>query len=287
MPECPDIFELLHFFEGKAAPEDCARLAAHLQSCPACREQLEALAEVNLLADEGALPEPSDAETANVRATLRHVLEDKPLWRSLFQRFSNLRPKDEGFFSAEPCPAIASTGVTAAEGKRLAANACAILAELEILRRYGVSVSIDQATSVSAHHNWYNPDKGTWLNCVGNLLKHHGLSVRIVEQATLDDIEELLAAGCSVIAIYDAGELLGDSLLERIRETVEDWTRLWPDHASIVESVVRNEATIDSVFLYDPTLQQQPFRVPVGAFHDAWQDSNHRIIVIDPMKARA
>lgn len=150
---------------------------------------------------------------------------------------------------------------------RSESNLCDIDCERHILRRLGLSVSVNDLAKESKRNYWLR-EQGTPLFNIGRLLEQQGLVVRRQFEGTLDLIRRTLINHGSVIAIVN-----GELLLSGKRNAENP---ISPDHAI---TVVDYDPEMESVVVYDPQSQQMMDCVSADRFLDAWQDSERYMAV--------
>ena len=136
---------------------------------------------------------------------------------------------------------------------------CAVRCEEFILHGFGIHRGLFELRDLALDRGW---------------LTENGAYVKIVEDATLQDIISAIDEGKQVMAAVDGGELIGDPLEERLEDVLVGGV---VDHCVVVLSV---SVPDDEVVLYDPAFGEIPLTVSIAHFLDAWEDSNYHCVLI-------
>ena len=159
-------------------------------------------------------------------------------------------------------------------------NECAVKCELYIMRRLGISATLDELLEASTSKEWLS-DGGTALLNIGRLLEEKGLSVHRKFDAGLHDIVSSLENGLEVLVMVDGGELIGDDEQEALEDEILGEI---PDHTVVV---LLADIEGDEIVLYDPASGEMPVSVTVEKFKDAWQDSHNYMLTVTTREKRA
>lgn len=143
----------------------------------------------------------------------------------------------------------------AAEGGR---NLCAIQCEAFVLKRHGISCTIDELLEIAKEHHWIHR-AGTPLNCIGNLLESKGVNVVRKKNGTISNIKNELVNGKGVIVAVDSDKLYPE------RPDEEDAT----NHAVVVTGIKE-----DTVTIYDPGNITE-VDIELSLFIYAWKESHN------------
>jgi len=143
-------------------------------------------------------------------------------------------------------------------------NICAVLCEIFILQRRGISFDEQELLNRSRKNGWLRPE-GTPLYCLGNLLASSNLPVVRRYGALLDDIRQALLADHDVIVGVDREKLYTET------NDPDDA----PNHAVVVTHVAAEELT-----LYDPQDEPRLTTVSQATFLQAWRESHNYLIQV-------
>lgn len=165
------------------------------------------------------------------------------------------------------------TAMAAAMGED--SNKCAMLCELYVLQKYGISYSRHDWELQARRQGWLT-DTGMALFNIGRLLEQECFSICRTFHNTLATINSALSAGESAIVVVDTNELTCD-INELNRENIKDeWIGTSPNHAVVIESIdFQNER----IKFYDPA-KQRVVDFSKALFLDAWEDSNNYLVTI-------
>lgn len=142
-------------------------------------------------------------------------------------------------------------------------NICAVLCEIFILQRRGMSFDEQQLLNRSRKSGWLRP-AGTPLYCLGNLLASYDLPVVRRYDASLDDIRQALLADHDIIVGVDREKLYDE-------EDLEDAA----NHALVVTQLTDTDVTF-----YDPGDEPHLTTVLTATFLRAWQESRNHLIQV-------
>lgn len=159
---------------------------------------------------------------------------------------------------------------------------CAIRSQQIILRDYGIDISLEELKEFAIQNNWYdpNPDGGTPLWAIGNLLLSCNVQCTQSDGNTVYDLVNELAQGHRIIVGVDANELWADrehKTLEGVKEWFKDcFSGETPNHALVVAGVDVNPDNPNDVkvILTDPGTGDLRIEYKLDDFMDAWEDSN-------------
>ena len=153
-------------------------------------------------------------------------------------------------------------------------NNCCLECEKYILQQWNIEYD-EKAMLQDAVQNKWLKEQGTVLHHVGRHLEKNGLVVIRRYHCTLEDIEEALLVGDSIIAAVDGGELNGNP----IEEWCEDMmTGEIPDHTVVIKSYNPIEKTME---IYNPDSPKGVETYAVSCFLDAWKDSKCYLVTIN------
>jgi hypothetical protein len=154
-------------------------------------------------------------------------------------------------------------------------NSCAVAAQEFVLdemtgRDFTEAELIEEALS----KGWYDPQKGTELLDVGNLLEAHGIGVERRVHCTLVDLHRQLAQNHNILVVLDSDELYSYSPHEDNSDRGEG-----ANHAVQVIALDYTDPNESFVLLNDPgNPNGRGIRVSVDRFMDAWEDSNYFMV---------
>lgn len=156
-------------------------------------------------------------------------------------------------------------------------DSCAIKAQQIILNSKGIDISESTLRDEAINNGWYTPGFGTPVEETGNLLELHGVDVKRIYHASIQDISNEISQGHQVIVGVDSGELWCPGL----EEDFEDLTIGGrPDHALIVSGFVINPITgEENILLTDPGTGDICTEYLESDFEDAWDDSDNFMII--------
>lgn len=140
-------------------------------------------------------------------------------------------------------------------------NICSILCEAFVLHRRGIPFDEDELLSIARKNHWLK-SAGTPLHAIGQLLAYYGLMVTRKYDATIDDIEKVLALDNDVIVVVDSDKLYPE------REDIEDA----PNHAIVVTGTGAGVVKI-----YDPH-KHSTLNTQLSTFLRAWKESHYYMI---------
>lgn len=146
---------------------------------------------------------------------------------------------------------------------------CAIKSQQIGLDKFGIHISEDQLVDEAIQNGWYDPNNGTYLENVGNLMELHGVPVNRYENGNIFNVIDEMSKGHFIIMGVDSGELWHPGFWEQF----EDKMPLigGPDHALIVSGVNLSNQT---VVLTDPGTGDLLKEYPLEQFIDAAKDSH-------------
>lgn len=148
-------------------------------------------------------------------------------------------------------------------------SSCAVASQEFVLETLtGREFSEAELRDLAEQNGWYDPNGGTPMDDVGNILEHMGLDVVKSQGNSIDDIERCLANGGEVIVGVDSSEIWDG----------EDDDFFGPgmdaDHAVQVIGIDRSNPDDPMVILNDSGCANGcGALVPLDEFMDAWEDS--------------
>lgn len=148
----------------------------------------------------------------------------------------------------------------AAEGGR---NLCDVQCETFILRQRGIDCTVEELLEVAKEKHWIKKE-GSPLNCIGNLIEHMGLKISRIYQASIEDLQNALKNGHSIIVAVDCDKLYPE------RPDEEDAT----NHAIVVRGIDGENVTI-----YDPE-ETSEVDIKLPLFMSAWHESQYYMVSI-------
>ena len=275
MNNCPSDNTFTQFLEGSLELAAVSELRRHIRQCKSCYRLMASMLELETLEQLDLLPMPSEKMLQRAEQRLMTPAKEqsgsvkkRPLHRFLkgIAAFS-WQPNDI-FGLPELAPAIADEG---------ASDVCAIRCEWNILKDHGIELPLEQLIAESENAGWYRKGVGTGISYLGNLLEQHGLTVKRIHNATLEDLRREIAFGHLIIAAVDRGEMEASTLDEKRMEELEEQYGPRPDHAVCIFEVFE-AASGQSVSLCDPESEGRCFTVDWETFEAAWEDSAHLLI---------
>ena len=148
-------------------------------------------------------------------------------------------------------------------------SSCAVAAQefvLEILT--GREFDESDLRDLAEEQGWYDPNGGTAVEDVGNILEHMGLHVERSEGNSIEDLERCLDKGGEVIVGVDSDELWNGSSDDRFGPGMD------ADHAIQVIGIDRTDPDQPMVIINDSgTNNGGGAMVPMDLFIEAWEDS--------------
>lgn len=142
-------------------------------------------------------------------------------------------------------------------------NLCDFLCELYVLKQRGIEVKAEEVLAIARSNKWVQPS-GTPLHAIGQLLASQGLMVTRQYEATLQDIQNALAANNEVIAVIDSDKLYPG------RPDEEDV----PNHAVVVLAVDEKQ---NRIALFEPEVCTT-IEFSLADFVIAWNESRNYIV---------
>ncbi len=165
-----------------------------------------------------------------------------------------------------------------------AQNSCAIAAQEFILddlgEEYGITFEEAELSQLAIANGWYNPEAGTPLGCVGNLLEIHGIEIEKGFHRNLDDINQQLEQGNKVLVSVDATEILNYEAVNN--ELLADMYGIPTQGANHVVQVIGVDNTDPDnpmVIINDPGREDgMGLKIPADNFVEAWEDSDNFMV---------
>ncbi|WP_055615955.1 C39 family peptidase [Streptomyces phaeochromogenes] len=160
-------------------------------------------------------------------------------------------------------------------------NGCAIGAQGMVLEYLtGQRISEEQLTSEAADQGWFD-GSGTAPADLGNLLELHGVPVQQVEDASIEQLETVLADGGAAIVGLDADEIWAQGH-DPNDDNVGDMPGMAgqdANHAVWVTGIDNTDPANPMVVLNDSGHPDgQGLAVPLDEFMGAWQDSGNYLV---------
>lgn len=148
-------------------------------------------------------------------------------------------------------------------------SSCAVASQEFVLEQLtGREFHESDLRELAESHGWYDPNGGTPMDDMGNILEYMGLDVRQSHGNTIDDIRECLENGGQVIVGVDSSELWSGQNNELFGPGMD------ADHAVQVIGLDYNDPSQPMVILNDPgTANGGGAMVPVEDFMFTWEDS--------------
>ena len=148
-------------------------------------------------------------------------------------------------------------------------SSCAVASQEFVLEELtGREFEESELRDLAEEHGWYDPNGGTAMDDVGNLLEYMGLRVERSSGNSIEDLEECLANGGEVIVGVDSSEIWMGQNDEFFFPGMD------ADHAVQVIGIDRTDPDQPMVILNDPGCTNGCGAVlPMEVFQHAWEDS--------------
>lgn len=148
-------------------------------------------------------------------------------------------------------------------------SSCAVASQEFVLEQLtGNEFEESDLREMAEEYGWYDPNGGTAMDDVGNILEHMGLEVEKSKGNSIEDMEHCLENGGAVIVGVDSSE---------IWEGVDDdlfGPGMDADHAVQVIGIDRSNPEQTMVILNDPGASNGGgAMLPLDIFMGAWEDS--------------
>lgn len=153
-------------------------------------------------------------------------------------------------------------------------SSCAVASQEFILEELtGMDFEEGTLRNIAEQNGWYDPNGGTSMEDVGNILEHMGLQVERSYNNDLDDLEECLANGGKIVVGVDSSEIWYR----------EDDDPFGPgdgaDHAIEVIGIDRSNPSQPMVIVNDSGVANGcGAMIPFDIFRDAWEDSGYFMV---------
>lgn len=153
-------------------------------------------------------------------------------------------------------------------------SSCAVASQEFVLEELsGLDFQEEDLRELAERNGWYDPNGGTPMDDVGNILEHMGLQVERSQGNDLSDLEECLTHGGKVIVGVDSSELWYG----------EDDDLFLPgmgaDHAIQVIGIDYSDPDDPMVIVNDSgAANGRGAMVPMDVFMDAWEDSGYFMV---------
>ena len=148
-------------------------------------------------------------------------------------------------------------------------SSCAVASQEFVLEELtGREFEESELRDLAEEHGWYDPNGGTAMDDVGNLLEYMGLRVERSSGNSIEDLEKCLANGGEVIVGVDSSEIWMGQNDEFFFPGMD------ADHAVQVIGIDRTDPDQPMVILNDPGCTNGCGAVlPMEVFQHAWEDS--------------
>lgn len=148
-------------------------------------------------------------------------------------------------------------------------SSCAVASQEFILEEIsGLEFEEADLRDLAERNGWYDPNGGTPMDDVGNLLEHMGLQVERSQGNDIGDLEECLANGGKVIVGVDSGEIWYGE------EDDAFGPGMGADHAIQVIGIDYSDPNEPMVIVNDSGAANGcGAMIPMDVFMDAWEDS--------------
>ena len=159
-------------------------------------------------------------------------------------------------------------------------NECAIFAQWNILRDYGIDIDEKTLVEQAKMNGWFTDEGGTPLEHVGKLLELNGVDCDMIIDGNRYNLMNELAQGKRVIVTVDSGELWRDNtVLSKLWEDVKDVFGSGEDHALVVSGIDTTDPDNIQVILTDSGTGHHTISYPLDQFENAWADGGCKMIV--------
>lgn len=159
-------------------------------------------------------------------------------------------------------------------------NECAIYAQWNVLRDYGVNIDEKHLVEQAKFHGWFTDEGGTPVQDLGKLLELNGVQCDMIVDGNRYNLINELAQGKRVIVTVDSGELWRENtVLARLWEGVKDVFGSGEDHALVVSGIDTTDPNNVQVVLTDSGTGHHTISYPIDQFEDAWADGDCKMIV--------
>lgn len=161
-------------------------------------------------------------------------------------------------------------------------DTCAVVCQEFVLKENGYKVSEDQLRDLALENGWYTDGGGTPAEHVGDLLEAYGMDVDKTKGASIDDIENCLDNGGSVIVGVDADEIWAQSH-DYITDEILNDPPFAPggdaNHAVEVIGIDSSDPNNVMVILNDSGSPDGcGSMIPLDDFMSAWNDSGNMLV---------
>jgi hypothetical protein len=173
-------------------------------------------------------------------------------------------------------PAPTTFGTSAEHGTSLEIfqgyeNTCAVRCQEIILRDFGINISQEDLAREGYENGWYDPQKGTPLDVVGNILENHNIAVNRFVNGNVFTLTSELAQGHKVIVDVNSSLLWNKGFLTDIEYRLG---LIGADHALLVSGIDTSDPNHVKIIITDPGTGDIAKAYPVEQFVDAWKDSH-------------
>ncbi len=132
---------------------------------------------------------------------------------------------------------------------------CAIRAQQMVLRNYGVEVSLEELTELAEKKGWFDPEKGSAFDFVGELLNHYGVEAVQMRNAGIYHIMHELSQGHKIIVGTDA------------EDTDEQ------QHVMLVAGIDTSDPDHLKVTVNDPSDPGRTVQLTANEFMERWENT--------------
>lgn len=159
-------------------------------------------------------------------------------------------------------------------------NECAIFAQWNILRDYGINVDEKCLVEQAKAYDLFSDEGGTPVEALGKLLELNGVPCDMMLEGNRYNLMNELAQGKRVIVTVDSSELWRENgVLARLWEGVKDVFGSGEDHAVVVSGIDTSDPDNIQVVLTDSGTGHRTISYPIDQFEDAWADGGCKMIV--------
>lgn len=156
---------------------------------------------------------------------------------------------------------------------QLEPNSCAVACQDFALRGAGNDTISEQQLIDEGRRLGVYRDEGTYYHEIGLLAERHGMERETLQNATLEQIEQIHDAGGKVIALVSCMKMAYPNAFGFWRS----------DHAVEVIGIDRNDPQDVRVILNDPGREDgQGLSVPAKVFENAWKTSKKSLVALYP-----
>lgn len=159
---------------------------------------------------------------------------------------------------------------------QLEPSSCAVACQDFALRGTGNDTVSEQQLIDEGRQLGIYRDQGTYYHEIGLLAERHGMEREMLQNAALEQIEQIHDAGGKVIALVSCMKMAYPNAFGFWRS----------DHAVEVIGIDRNDPQDVRVILNDPGREDgQGLSVPAKVFEKAWKTSKNSLVALYPKEA--